>query len=577
MHLTTFRHSGLIAILLGFMLLLAANGQTPAFDCILGGSTPEANTNILRGIAFHRDRFVAVGDAGTVIVSTNAISWVKQPAPTAESFYGITVARDQFIALGSRSNIFLSTDGVNWETRATGHTNWFQAVAFGNDTFVALTGWGTILASTDARTWAVTTNLPFAVAGLYFGGGQFVGFDVSGSIYTSVDGVNWRATRAPAFTYFEGGAYGGGVHVLVGLGVFGAEEIARSTDGISWTSHRAHSLVSICYGGGLFVGVGYSLQYSPDGLNWISDYEEPAGLSGGVAYGMGHFAVISGYGEIYTATHPSHWTPRRPVICQMQSLVQGNSATVGISGNDGMPFLSTDGVHFAQGRDLGEKLTSLLYTNGAFVAAGRSLFQSENGEEWRRIETRCNSGAITSMSYTEGRWVASCGDWFGSNSATNWAALGEEPGFFSGLIAGNGQQVGFGWNGLIKTSRDGVAWQDVSYKTEANLGPGTFQAGLYSLFGNPRFLVPASALVSRDGTNWSDPAVDGPLLAMEGTEVENEIALTLAGNWDAVYRLEASTNLIEWAEAGVLANVAGVTSVRLSRSEAMEFFRAVRQ
>lgn len=79
--------------------------------------------NALRHVAYGADRYVAVGDAGTIVDSTDASIWNVQAAPTTESFRSIVFAPDQqFIAVGTAGMLAYSTTGVggSWTTSNAG-------------------------------------------------------------------------------------------------------------------------------------------------------------------------------------------------------------------------------------------------------------------------------------------------------------------------------------------------------------------------------------------------------------------------------------------------------------------------
>ena len=88
-------------------------------------------------------------------------------------------------------------------------------------------------------------------------------------------------------------------------------------------------------------------------------------------------------------------------------------------------------------------------------------------------------------------------------------------------------------------------------------------------------MLPESALVSSDGLNWFDPAVRGPLLALQNISA-NWSRLSLAGNWNGVYPLQSSTNLNLWSQIATLTNSGGVTSLVVTNEEnhKASFFRA---
>jgi hypothetical protein len=83
-------------------------------------------------IAWSGTRFVAVGNSGQSIHSTNGETWVAQVINSSVTFRGIAYGDGQFIAVGndaSSSRMYTSPDGITW----TDHSSRISSV-FGNNT-----------------------------------------------------------------------------------------------------------------------------------------------------------------------------------------------------------------------------------------------------------------------------------------------------------------------------------------------------------------------------------------------------------------------------------------------------------
>lgn len=572
-----------LAIVIASILPELAPAQNTGWDCLLADSTSEANTNTLRAITLHAGRFVAVGDSGTVMLSTNGTQWFRQPTPAQSALYGVTTSEDQFVAVGDGGCVLLSTNGSEWTFAARTLTNNLRAVAFGNGVYVVLTDRYKLLVSSNASVWQPSTNGiaagPF-LYGLYFGGGRFVAYGSNGAIVTSADGLNWNAAQIPVGTIFTCGAYGGGVFVVAGHEDFLTHQVAWSTDGLSWTpvsisSPNSGPWYGLCYGTGQFVGVDSGqIICSADGQNW--------GACGGGfpaarlwVYGLGHYVALAG-AAIYTSTNLSDWTQASAPVCPIQLLAQGNGVYVGASGDCGMIYSSEDGVHFIQRRVCGGFLTSLTFAKGIFLAAGSmGILLSTDGTNWTTVSLPCTD-PIWTMQYANGMWMAACSNIISSVDGTNWTVLLANAGHLSSLIYGGNRWVGCGWNGLIWSSADAMNWQNCSYGTPANLGPISFQDGLFSIYSAMTYLVPESALVSRDGLHWFDATTSGPLLAVRQGMLPGTLALSLAGKWNAIYSLQGSVDLHQWSEVRQINNSAGVTSVAITNlaPERSVFYRA---
>ena len=565
------------------LLLLSrgtASAQLPC-DCLRVGSTPEANADDLHSITFAFGRFIAVGNAGAVVTSTNGVTWLRQLTPITSGLYGVTSCSNGVIAGGDGGCVLWSTNGIDWKLCNAGATNNIRAIAYGNGQFVALTSQSTLLVSSNAASWASSlsaTPYGWPLYGLFFAGGSFFACGGNGMVLTSADGLNWTPQFLPLWCNFNCGAYGNGVIVLAGQNL-GYGQAACSTNGLSWTPLQLrYNFNALCFGGGLFLG-GFAgggagcFQWSSDGKSWTNVV---VGVSiRGIAYGLGQYAAVGDGGGILTATDPSAWTTRNATVCPIAAFAEGNGLSVGISGDYAVIYSSEDKVHYTCRRPPGGVLTSVDFGNGLFVTAGNVGFLvSSDSTNWTSVLTP-SIGDLPAVFYRHGIWVAVYHGIISSENGTNWLLRVANPGYLTGLIYGNNRFVGFGWNGAIWSSTDATNWQNCSYSTQANLGPAVFFDGLFSLFGQMSYMLPESALVSPDGLNWFDPAKKGPLLALHQAST-NAFRLSLAGNWNAVYPIQATTNLHLWSPIAALTNSAGVTSLVVTnqRNNAASFFRA---
>lgn len=555
-------------------------GQT---QCLLVGSTPEANASTLRAVAFNTDRFVAVGDGGIIVLSTNAMNWLRQPSPTTSTLYGLTFGGGRFVSVGDAGSVLQSTNGSDWLSANAGVTNNFRAIAFGNGHFVALTDNSKLMRSTDSTTWEGSTNgvpIGWGLYGVYFGGGLFVACGGDGIILVSSDGLNWTNTSVSTASTLTCGAYGNGVFVTAGWGEFGMDQVARSTNGVNWsTSRHSMNYNAFCFGGGVLLGVGgSSAQWSLDGITWTNAYIGTIN-SLSVAFGLGQYVAVGDGGAIYCSSNLFTWTVQNATVCPIAALVSGNGISVGISGNCGMIYSSEDGIHYVQRRGCGGVLTGLDFGKGLFVTAGNvGILVSSDGTNWTSVPYP-PIGELPSLRFEQGVWVAAYRGIISSEDGTNWFLRVANPGYLTGLTYGNNRLVGFGWHGAIWSSPDGTNWLNCSFPTSANFGPGVFQDGLFSLYAPASYLQSPMGLVSNDGIHWFDASISGPLLSLHVDNAPGLLTLALAGEWGRNYLVRGSTNLSIWSDMRTITNTAGVTSVRVTNSLSANsvFIRAVAQ
>jgi hypothetical protein len=147
-------------------------------------------------------RWVAVGNGGTAIYSTDGITWLAGSTATANPgnypLRSITQVNGTFFAVGDTGTIIYSTDGNTWSRAAnSGTTNKLNGVTHGNY-FVAVGDSGTVLMSGDGNSWATPASAVSLTASnlqqVAYYGGIIVAVGDSGTIVTSIDnGATWTS------------------------------------------------------------------------------------------------------------------------------------------------------------------------------------------------------------------------------------------------------------------------------------------------------------------------------------------------------------------------------------------------
>lgn len=243
------------------VVLVSSNGSawTPAVS---------GTTSNLWGIAYGANNFVMVGDGGIIRRSTDGVNWTPATSPTTITLNGVAFANGLFIATGNTGTLLTSLDGVTWTTRVSGTTRNLVGAAYGNGIFMVV-GRGSsnpaaALTSVDGVTW-VDRSYPQLGIGFYavaYGAGTFVAMDARGIAYTSTTGTNWTSRLSnPTAAYVYGLTYAQGLFVGVGGAAFGGQLITTSLDGIAWQVRTVNvtnsaPLQSVSYGNGYFVAVG---------------------------------------------------------------------------------------------------------------------------------------------------------------------------------------------------------------------------------------------------------------------------------------------------------------------------------
>ena len=95
--------------------------------------------------------FVAVGDSGTILTSSDGTTWTSRTSGTTTNLRGITYSKSLglFVAVGDNGVILTSSNGTTWTSRTSGVSASLLGVTYSSDLglFVAVGESGTILYS----------------------------------------------------------------------------------------------------------------------------------------------------------------------------------------------------------------------------------------------------------------------------------------------------------------------------------------------------------------------------------------------------------------------------------------------
>ena len=94
-----------------------------------------------------RNSICSCRNIGTILTSSNGITWTTRTSGTTNSLYGVTWSGTQFVVVGLSGTILTSPDGITWTTRTSGTTNALNGVIWSGTQFVVVGNIGTILTS----------------------------------------------------------------------------------------------------------------------------------------------------------------------------------------------------------------------------------------------------------------------------------------------------------------------------------------------------------------------------------------------------------------------------------------------
>src|SRR5215467_9958896 len=71
-------------------------------------------SNTLHSASFGAGSYVAVGDGGSILSSTDTITWIPRMSGTTNRLNGVRYGASGFMAVGDQGTILNSVDGVSW-------------------------------------------------------------------------------------------------------------------------------------------------------------------------------------------------------------------------------------------------------------------------------------------------------------------------------------------------------------------------------------------------------------------------------------------------------------------------------
>jgi hypothetical protein len=467
----------------------------------------------------------------------------RHPLPQGNPLKNVNYVNGLYVAVGEVGTILTSTNGTNWVRRESGTTATLNDCAYGGGKYIVVGDFGTVLTSPDAQTW--DSQYPgtfFSLNAITHGNGQFAAVGDATIILTSPDGISWTARSSGPLDLLDV-IYAEGIYVAVG-GAFGSAYVpsigfmVSSADGVIWTRAPLDfqgGLASIAYGEGAFVTV--EAEYAERPVMWISDdgqqwERRSTELMGWsrmeVGYGDGAWVLSgrfpsSGFyneGGIYTSTNLVDWSQVVSNRAGVSGLTYGHAGFIA-SRDDGSFLVSRGGTVWANpAPELAiSGIYDVEYVNDRFIAMGyQSLITSSDGVTWTNQATftnRFTEQALTAIAYGTNRYVvAGDGRTFVSTDLVTWTNGTGSPRPVAEIVYGKGLFVGLsGSDPNVLSSTDGLIWSMTRLSTNST-EDYVYVTVEDVAFGSGRFVVVGSDLVgsSIDATNWHVVKTNGAAL-----------------------------------------------------------------
>ncbi len=296
---------------------------------VTGEQLDKANVEVipvgvdLYGITYNgRDRYVLVGENGMVAFSysSDAKTWDKRLWHSKSNLYAVTYGGDKYVAVGEGGTIITSESGFEWQPGVSPSKNTLYGIVWDGEKFVAVGEKATVLLSYDGLSWKEIKidNLLCNFYGVSWNGnvlvavGGYKGRNEDGIVFTSVDGSQWIESLKGAngiFSYcpLKSIASDGKGFVTVGS-MSGEGKIFSSPDGLNWEEVNTpmDGLRSIIWDNKCFLATGNrrTVVKSADGINWSKKVYRDIKISTfyGIASSGNQYVVIGEHGTTLVDT-----------------------------------------------------------------------------------------------------------------------------------------------------------------------------------------------------------------------------------------------------------------------------------
>ncbi|MBI5773210.1 MAG: hypothetical protein HZA89_05635 [Verrucomicrobia bacterium] len=510
----------------------------------------------------------------------------RNPVPLGVPLYGVCFGNDLFVAVGNAGTVLVSPDGANWVARTTDTYANLRDIAYGDGLYVAVGDTGTILTSSDTKVWMSQATSAFAdLNSVTYGGGQFVAVGDASFILSSANGTNWLLRASGTIPLLDV-TYANGLFVAVGsqggFYVPWGNVTLTSTDGVVWTSREplvSGLLKAVTYGNNRFVAVVYGQPYSDmtsfissiDGIHWENQADAIYNYGGinTLAYGNGVFTTYAGSPSVYAIVHwrsedGLKWSQvPTEAYSAIQSATFGQDRFVAVGGTSDsyawssfiLTVSSSSNFHSrVKGGGLyggSHPASHLVHTGDKFFAFagfegynpdyGNTVAVSSNGTFWTTSLVHTNWG-IKDVVFGGSEYVGVGIEGKTATSSNGFAWTLRETGegkTLEGITWGKGQYVAVGAEGTVMTSSNARNWASHVQPASNNLVQVAFANEFFACLDYNE----GSVLVSADGVVWNQQPLTNSGVLRKLRSIGNYFVGL--GDWG---RVVTSVDGVSWKE-----------------------------
>ncbi len=512
----------------------------------VGGSLPPvsgwAGTDLLWDVAASPQGFVAVGNSGVVLQSSDGSEWMQRPAGTAQTLRAVATAADgeKTVAVGAGGIIVTwGESGLGSPVeRRSGTDRPLLGIAQGAGRWVAVGGVGTVLWSDDLEVWnsepATTTGDYFAVD---YGAGRFVAVADDGSVSTSTDGEVWTTNRPEGTPWLWDVAFGDGQFVATGSG----GTVLRSEDGQTWAradSGTSQALRGVTYANQEFVATGSDgvILASTDAVTWRSLRDSDTGIELWRPAGNGpRWVAVGAGGTRLVSADLDSWSGSASTEPALYGVAADANRVLAVGVGGLIAELDASGSRRAVGpwsavaQAPGNRELRSVSKHGDLwlaVGAGGTILGSLDGVTFVPLTSGSGAELWASTQISDRLVVVGAGGTVltSTNAGLAWEAVPDTgtATFFS-VSAGPAGVVAVGVDGVMFRSDDGVTWEAVDSPPADG---DTLRSIAANSFGYVAVGARGAVLTSTDGRTWTR--------RRSGTDFTLRAVVATATGWLAV-------------------------------------------
>ncbi len=316
----------------------------------------------LQDVIYRENTFLAVGDEGKVMTSSDGSQWDVQTIPNFQAT-AVAFGAGRYVIVGGEDSdgddifdagIMTSADGSVWSEEAVDILPPLNKVIYADGRFVAVGDNGLILTSSDGSLWTEQSTGPYDdINDLAMGDSQTLFAVGDRGFIASWNGNGWDRIQSQITADLYDMVFDDdqSLYVIVG----DDSTVLTSANGTDWTAQTlvpdGIDLRAVACGNGVYVAVGYESLFgktirSTDAVVWSAVSMGTTQTFGDIMYADDQFVAVGGYGKIMTSPdgESDTWTEQTSTSNDdfLASIVASGGSYYASGGYEGTVVVSDD-------------------------------------------------------------------------------------------------------------------------------------------------------------------------------------------------------------------------------------------